>query len=241
MYNSVSVEDRQIHMLPIRHNARSRRDRYIPFKNDHYYQFNSRILEELIGFFVDGVRPSDYVTKYCEEASKNKDAINHCTFGEYKGNYVVVLKDPPYMETCGLILTYDEYEKSKFNGFMSRWGNNKEELFFSVIYKILEDKRRIRLIKGLPVEGVLYGGYPDVDDLLMGGFITYINPAVSTALLESEAVAEVAAAISRGVTNEQLIYALPRDPEARFLAREFTDEELDRIRDLVPDLLAKTV
>lgn len=196
------------------------------------------ILKEFFDYFVKGKEPSEATGKYvvsAVESASGDDSYKKGLIARYDGNLVIVFLNVQGLDTCALKITHNKTEADIFVRFMTTCSEIAIDAFYAVALKLLKDKQRTRIIKGLPTEGVIYSSYPEVDEPISSGFIEYNNIVRARKISGVDTSVIISDSFDRGVSYAEIEAVLPRDIQARFLARKFNDYERSQIEALEPN------
>lgn len=198
-----------------------------------------KVLYEFFMKFVRGKDCSADVRKYLVDATKSdgiSEDIQKGIIGEYDGQYIIVFLGVRGLDTCALKITFNDKDKELFRSFIAGCSPTAMSGLFALCIKLLREKQLVRLYKELETNGVLYSSYPEEDNVIQEGFITYSNEALAKSVANAKVIETISDALYRGVSYEEISDVLPKDYNARFMNRAFDDFELMQIEALQPGI-----
>ena len=219
----------------IRRPGGSRKERYLPIPVVEDVS-QHRLIRSYFDHFVKGKDLDSDTRKYFSECYKNQPEAEaeKGLIALYDDQYVICFLGAENLCCCGMKITHNDNEKEIFRAFMSGSTKVAFKSFQQLCLRLLKEKQRIRILKNLPVVGVLYSSYPEEDIEIKTGFMRYMNRVKALELADSKSVEFISEAIERGCTLEEIDAILPQDPEARFMSRKLDDIEYSQIEFLNP-------
>lgn len=222
--------DRQNSFI-IKRGVYTREDRYIKIKIDHPQM--PKIVKEVIEVFLYKHELSKGTYEYLSQIQNEKKEFTN-SIGYYNGDYIIPFIRVGGIECAALRITYNGSDRELVREFVNSASEEMMNILQMVVYHIVLDKQKIRILDDKDTVGIIYQTYPLEDTKLNYGFIQYLIPSKA---VDKFVLSALNGAISRGVSLDEIDQIIPDDPKSRFgLANNYDEYIISQIDALMPGI-----